>query len=279
MRKEIVDRAIVVSRTRANRCVAPKIRRAVGRFSRRGDRRSAWWRRTRPRGRVIVRAPRPVGPVGTETTLMLADTLRVAVFIVYVVLTVSRFRTGTTGDAWLLLLAVLGANALIAAGEELYWRRRLRRYVETLRALDPLHLTRVIQNKWQSDVSRLLTQQLAAEGEPEIGGIVERYPFSRRDRRRNTVAYWTTVAAAAVAALWPLFDSSAPRLMRATSLGLAVLFAATLPFLRRRERRLATVIEIPYQTLINLYLRECAATGRRLTMAWREPTRPSKGVV
>jgi predicted DNA binding CopG/RHH family protein len=25
---------------------------------------------------------------------------------------------------------------------------------------------------------------------------------------------------------------------------------------------------IPYQTLINLYLRECAATGKRLSMAW-----------
>ena len=35
--------------------------------------------------------------------------------------------------------------------------------------------------------------------------------------------------------------------------------------------------EIPYQTLINLYLRECAATGKRLTMEWRTPSR--KGVV
>lgn len=26
---------------------------------------------------------------------------------------------------------------------------------------------------------------------------------------------------------------------------------------------------IPYQTLINLYLRNCAATGRRLSMSWR----------
>ena len=30
---------------------------------------------------------------------------------------------------------------------------------------------------------------------------------------------------------------------------------------------------IPYQTLINLYLRDCAATGRRLRMRWR-PVRP-----
>ena len=26
---------------------------------------------------------------------------------------------------------------------------------------------------------------------------------------------------------------------------------------------------IPYQTLINLYLRDCAATGRRLDIAWK----------
>jgi predicted DNA binding CopG/RHH family protein len=34
---------------------------------------------------------------------------------------------------------------------------------------------------------------------------------------------------------------------------------------------LAAETEIPYQTLINLYLRECAATRRRLTMEWRSP--------
>ena len=27
--------------------------------------------------------------------------------------------------------------------------------------------------------------------------------------------------------------------------------------------------EIPYQTLINLYLRECAATQKRLSLAWK----------
>jgi predicted DNA binding CopG/RHH family protein len=30
---------------------------------------------------------------------------------------------------------------------------------------------------------------------------------------------------------------------------------------------------IPYQTLINLYLRDCAAHGRKLSMQWREESR------
>jgi predicted DNA binding CopG/RHH family protein len=42
-------------------------------------------------------------------------------------------------------------------------------------------------------------------------------------------------------------------------------------------KAMAEETEIPYQTLINLYLRECAATGRKLTMEWRTPPRRSKG--
>ena len=39
-------------------------------------------------------------------------------------------------------------------------------------------------------------------------------------------------------------------------------------------RRLADETEIPYQTLINLYLRDCAAHERKLAMRWR----PSRSV-
>ena len=34
-------------------------------------------------------------------------------------------------------------------------------------------------------------------------------------------------------------------------------------------KRLATASDIPYQTLINLYLRDCAAHGRKLALNWR----------
>lgn len=34
-------------------------------------------------------------------------------------------------------------------------------------------------------------------------------------------------------------------------------------------KRLADETEIPYQTLINLYLRDCAASERKLAMQWR----------
>lgn len=37
-------------------------------------------------------------------------------------------------------------------------------------------------------------------------------------------------------------------------------------------KALAEELEVPYQTLINLYLRDCALTGRRPSMQWR----PSK---
>ena len=34
-------------------------------------------------------------------------------------------------------------------------------------------------------------------------------------------------------------------------------------------RGLSGELEVPYQTLINLYLRDCAETGRRPAMRWR----------
>jgi predicted DNA binding CopG/RHH family protein len=37
----------------------------------------------------------------------------------------------------------------------------------------------------------------------------------------------------------------------------------------RYFKALADETGIPYQTLINLYLRDCAATGRKLTMNWK----------
>lgn len=37
-------------------------------------------------------------------------------------------------------------------------------------------------------------------------------------------------------------------------------------------KTLAEESELPYQSLINLYLRDCAASGRRLALTWR-PTK------
>lgn len=34
-------------------------------------------------------------------------------------------------------------------------------------------------------------------------------------------------------------------------------------------KQLAEEMELPYQSLINLYLRDCAASHRRLSMSWR----------
>ncbi len=35
-------------------------------------------------------------------------------------------------------------------------------------------------------------------------------------------------------------------------------------------KELAEAAGIPYQTLINLYLRDCAASGRKLSMEWKK---------
>lgn len=40
-------------------------------------------------------------------------------------------------------------------------------------------------------------------------------------------------------------------------------------------RELAEEAGIPYQTLINLYLRDCALTRRGLALEWRDPRTPA----
>ncbi len=42
-------------------------------------------------------------------------------------------------------------------------------------------------------------------------------------------------------------------------------------------KSLAEETSIPYQTLINLYLRECAASQKHLQMAWLSPSEATKG--
>jgi predicted DNA binding CopG/RHH family protein len=34
-------------------------------------------------------------------------------------------------------------------------------------------------------------------------------------------------------------------------------------------KKMADGVGVPYQTLINLYLRDCASTGRRLSINWK----------
>jgi predicted DNA binding CopG/RHH family protein len=63
--------------------------------------------------------------------------------------------------------------------------------------------------------------------------------------------------------------SKAPRTPYANSLKKQVtirLDEGTISFFKD----LAIEAGIPYQTLINLYLRDCAASGRRLSMRWKE---------
>jgi predicted DNA binding CopG/RHH family protein len=43
-------------------------------------------------------------------------------------------------------------------------------------------------------------------------------------------------------------------------------------------KSLAEETAIPYQTLINLYLRECAASQKHLRLAWLSTPKPSKSV-
>jgi antitoxin component of RelBE/YafQ-DinJ toxin-antitoxin module len=43
-------------------------------------------------------------------------------------------------------------------------------------------------------------------------------------------------------------------------------------------QQLSTELDVPYQTLINLYLRDCAETGRKPAMRWRPAPREGRSL-
>lgn len=61
------------------------------------------------------------------------------------------------------------------------------------------------------------------------------------------------------------------------------------PYAKRLKRQLTIILDeetiayfqnmaedlaIPYQTLMNMYLRECADSGKRLRLHWKPPAKP-----
>jgi hypothetical protein len=162
-----------------------------------------------------------------------------------------------------LALALALALVLVAMA-----RRGLavRRTVRALRRLDPAFRRRIIRSIDSAIVGRYYDERLAAEGEPEIAGLVERYPFSPSDAREESLRYWIvlSIGAGALLALlvWPRMS-----VWRLVVAGVViVLSVVALLLIRRRIAHLQTVLEVsPFS------LTEVGPDGARRTIAFNQP--------
>ena len=127
----------------------------------------------------------PTNPAGHQPYDGVIGDLHVALFLAYVVLLVWRTRgaeSGTPPDWWIYIaiFAALNFGLNVAARLGSWWR--FRREVRQYREVDPAARPEILRVLKASVITQPLAWEIEREGDAEIGGDVERFPFARGAR-------------------------------------------------------------------------------------------------
>ena len=192
---------------------------------------------------------------------MIGD-LRVALFLAYVVLLIWRTRgSGGTPPDWWIYFGIFAAlnfalNVVRRLGSWWTFRREVRQY----RELDPAVRPELLRILKTSVATQPLAWEIEREGEAEIGGAVERFPFARGARVATRAAFVCLVLGG-LALLLPL--AIAPRafspVLAWSVWALACLCGALAAWARRRMKHLESVLEIS-----SFGITEVNGTSRRM---------------
>ena len=129
----------------------------------------------------------------------------------------------------------------------------VRRIVRVLRRLDPAFRRAAVSSIDNDFIREYYDQRLRAEGEADITGFVERYPFATSEKPEQTRWYWLIMAVAILALgsqiLWPHMAGW----QRAMALGVVLACVVLLAVIRERFRRLDTVLEVSQYGLAEVH--------------------------
>jgi hypothetical protein len=129
---------------------------------------------------------------------------------------------------------------------------RRRRTVRRLRQFDAARRAAILETVRSPAAREYYAERLREEGEPEVGGIVERYPFSPTDRRAMLTAHWLAVGAAIAAVVW-LFRIPPDIEWERIACLVAVVAAAVVGVVARSQsRQLDTVIEVSAYNIVEV---------------------------
>ncbi|HTA72732.1 MAG TPA: hypothetical protein VK733_00605 [Gemmatimonadaceae bacterium] len=168
-----------------------------------------------------------------------------------------------TSQVWLVILAGFLFVVVVS-----YVRRALavRRMVRALRRLDPAFRRQVVNSINSESVRDYYDQRLRLEGDADVAGVVERYPFAPSDRSEQTRRYWTLMLVAGLALASPILWPHMAVWQRAIALTVVLICLGLLAMNRRRMRRLDTVLEVsPYG------LAEIQPDGTRRVLTFNQP--------
>lgn len=198
---------------------------------------------------------------------MLPD-LRSVLFLTYLALFLWRVFSGRGLDDWWRYVLVFGLlnYALYFAQRVHLWRQR-RLVVRTVRAMDPRDAEALLSRRWLAGQRRALADEVAAEGEVETDGMVERYPFARGAVRAIHAGFWIAVGVGLALCALLVLDARRLSPTLAWSIwGLATASGFVAAFARRMIRRTETVLELSRYSIA-----EVAPDGSRLVIRWGMP--------
>lgn len=183
---------------------------------------------------------------------MISD-LRVGLFVVYSGLLLWRSRgtpDGTPPDWWKMILIFAALNFLLdLAARIAYWWAG-RRAIQKYRAMDPRLSRDIIFRNQSSTLMRRLGEAVEREGDAEVGGAVERFPFARGARIATTSAFVGAVALGLILLVTlavPL--ARVPAVLGWVMWSVACLCAVGAAWARRRLRHLETILEMTAFTI------------------------------
>jgi len=193
------------------------------------------------------------------------EDIRLAVSLTFFIFWLWRFRNAD--DRFLqYVIIMIGIRLTFAALLRIRSFLQVRNARHRFRGLTPTLQNHLIERSWLSVSRDFYSETQEPEGLPEKDGNIERFPFSRTDRRDNHVAFW--LVAALVLALYSVafVIGGLPRSVAWALWITATLLSLLLAWLRSRDLHLGTVLESSPFTLT-----EIAEDGSRRTVQWSQP--------
>ena len=142
----------------------------------------------------------------------------------------------------------------------------LRREVKAYLSMDPEVREHLVSRVWLSVTRQYLRDQIAQEVDVEFKHGVELYPFPRMDRRLVIRVYWAVALVAAALLTSALRLVALPSAIRVMLVSVGCVLVLFLGYLRWREGRLLTTLEItPFA------IAESRANGARRIISFNQP--------
>ena len=193
--------------------------------------------------------------------------LRAALIVAYLGFVLTQLDS-PTGQAALpyAMGGFYGLMALVRAADVLWARWRWRQEIHAFRRYGAPTQAQILDGLWSSGLRSELRRRLDGHEGHESDGVVERFAFADADRQETARLFWTLAPVVALAAVIAAGWLAPPAPWRWMLWAAGAVALAAMVLLRRRLRRLATVLEVS-----TFSVAECRPDGIKRVLRFGQP--------